>query len=622
MIWGSYTYCSPDGMKDLWCNEHSSCYTIDTSKYGSESINQCISCEAMTEWEIPLPNVTYLSIDVEIRNELGTESVLLTDQEFNSTTYFRFVHLHGYLKQLPRNICKFNIVLIDVSYNLFEEIGNISCLQTLDTLKMNENRITFVSNKTFSKMPKLRYVDLSNNKISKLDFNILNYPRTNILHFYLNTNNLRQLDVGNVLIPNNTICRVNYKNNKYQIKISNIKNFNPKESDTFLCGNIDFSNVRLNIHPYMILGTSPRELVRYARCGKLDYRGAKYDCDCSVAEFFNLEYSEFNRFFGSLIKSSTCQDPEPLRGIHLKDLFYNTSLHHLMICDVQDGCPKVGNCKCVCTSHPITDSLIIDCSNQSCKDLPIVVPDTRHRIVLFMEGNQIHSILLRHSTDCDSKQDTTLLFLFAYSLTIFIVLIWKERHLRYDVKVLKSQFLPIDKNIQRSWQTDVYISFDEDNDDVRWFVFQILDKFCRRKELITYIACRDSWPGSTDEQNIITNLQSCKYCLIIQSSGMYDLDKTNLCSNRMEYRLAWDLFTDKRLCKVLVIKFDKSKTDEFQAMKRKALYRLRMGFKIYDRKRSLHEKLLEVFNEPLVTNVKHIRQRKRRISAYLWQQLK
>ncbi|CAC5415580.1 unnamed protein product [Mytilus coruscus] len=297
---GSYTYRSPDGMKDLWCNEHSTCYTLDNSKHGFEYINQCLSCEAVPEWEIPLPNITYLSIDVEIRNAIGTESVLLINQEFNSTTYFRFVHSHGYLKQLPRNIYKFNIVLIDVSFNLFEDIGKISCLQNLDTLKMNENRITFVSNKTFSEMPNLR---------------------TNILHFYLNTNNLRQLDVGNVLVPNNTICKVSYKNNKYPIKIFNIKNFNPKESDTFLCGNIDFTNVRLNIHPYMVLGTSSVELVRYARCGKLEYRGAKYDCDCSAAEFFNLEYSEFNRFFGNLLTSSTCQDPEPLQGIHYKRLF-------------------------------------------------------------------------------------------------------------------------------------------------------------------------------------------------------------------------------------------------------------------------------------------------------------
>ncbi|CAC5415576.1 unnamed protein product [Mytilus coruscus] len=604
-VMGSYTYCSIDGMKDLWCKNQSSCYTDYHSKYGFEFINQCLACEAVPEWEIPLPNVTYLSIDVEITNVKGTESVLVTDQEFNSTTYFRFVHSHGYLQKLPRNTCEFNIVFIDVSYNSFEEIGNISCLQTLDTLKMNKNRITFVSNKTFSEMPKLRYVDLSSNKISKLDFNILNYPRTNILHFYINANNLRQLDVGNVLVLNNTICRVSYKDNNFPIKISNTKNFNPKESNTFLCGNIDFSNVRLNIHPYMILGTSPRELVRYARCGKLENRGAKYDCDCSAAEFFNLEFSEFNRIFGNVLTSSTCQDPKPLRGINIKDLFYNTSLHHLMICDVQDGCPKVGNCKCVCTSQPITDSLIIDCSNQSCKDLPDVVPDTRHKLVLFMEGNQIQSVsskyyfkdvksldlarnpvqsfdesvknftndaniiitdhllkslprqvqlldpnvfrfgqngipcncdnrwigewrkfkkaryplfcsnfenisiedYISHSTDCDLKQDTLLFLYSLIPLIIFIVIIWKLRHLRYDVKVLKSQFLPTDKNIQRSWQTDVYISFDEDNDDVRWFVLHILDKFCRRRELSTYIACRDSWPGSTDEQNIVINLQ-------------------------------------------------------------------------------------------------------------------
>ncbi|CAG2196082.1 unnamed protein product [Mytilus edulis] len=576
---GSYTYCSIDGMKDLWCKNQSSCYTNSHSKYGFEFINQCLACEAIPEWEIPLLNVTYLSLDVERTNVEGTVSMLLTDQELNSTTYFRFVHSHGYLKLLPRNICEFNIVFIDVSYNLFKDIGNISCLQTLDTLKMNDNIITFVSNNTFAEMPKLRYVDLSRNKISKLDFNILNYPKTNILHFYLNANYLHQLDVGNVLVQNNTICRVSYKDNKYPIKISNIKNFNPKKSNTLLCGNIDFSNVRFNFHPYMILGTNIGELVKFARCGKLEYRGAKYNCDCSVAEFFNLEYSDFNRFCGSLLTSSTCQDPEPLRGINIKDLFYNTSLHHLMTCDVQDGCPKVGNCKCVCTSHPITDSLIIDCSNQYCNDLPDVVPKTRHKIVLLMEGNQIQSVsskyyfkdvkilnlsrnpiqsfdesvqnftnaaeiiitdhlldslprqvhlldpnvfrfglkgipcncdnrwigewrklkearyplfcsnfqnvliedFISHSTNCDSKQDNRLAFYSLIPLAIIIVLIWKLRQLRYDVKVFKSQFLPIDENIQRCWQTDIYISFDEDNDDVRWFVFHILDKFCRKK---------------------------------------------------------------------------------------------------------------------------------------------
>ncbi|CAG2196083.1 SLIT1 [Mytilus edulis] len=261
---------------------------------------------------------------------------------------------------------------------------------------MNNNRITFVPNKTFVEMPKLRYVDLSNNKISRLDFNLLNYPRTNILHLYLNANNLRQLDVSNVVVPNNTNCKASYRDNKYPIKIFNMANINPKDSNTYQCGNIDFCNVMLNVHPYMVLGLNPEELMKFARCGLLEYRGSRYDCDCSVAEFFKLEYSEFNRIFGIKFSKSTCQNPEPLRGINTETLFYNTSLHHLMVCDVQDGCPRVGNCKCRCTSQPIADSLIIDCSNQSCKDLPDVVPDTSHRIVLLMEGNQIRSVISKY----------------------------------------------------------------------------------------------------------------------------------------------------------------------------------------------------------------------------------
>ncbi|CAC5408895.1 unnamed protein product [Mytilus coruscus] len=621
---GLYTYCSPDGMKDLWCENTSSCYTNYHSKFGFDFINQCLACEAIPEWEIPLPNITYLSLDVEMESVFGTESLLVTDQSFSSSTYFRFEYADGYLTKFPRNICEFYIVFIDVSYNLFEEIGNISCLRILDTLKMNKNRVKFVSNKTFSEMPKLRYVDLSGNKISKLDFNILNYPRTNILYFYLNENNLHKLDIGNIIVPNNTFCMVSYKDNKHPIKISNSKNFNLAESNSYLCGDIDFSNVRLNIHPFMTLVTNPADLYKFVKCGKLEYRGATYNCDCTVAEFLPLKYNDFNRLFGGLLFKSTCHDPEPLRGISIKGLFYNRSLHHLMVCDVQDGCPKIGRCKCVCTSQPSTDSIIIDCSNQNCTDLPDVVPTTGHKIVLSMEGNQIQSvsskyyfnavkslnlagnpvqsfdesignftnaveiIITDHSldslpksvqtlnpnvfwfgqkgipcncdnrwigewrkfkkalyplycsnyqnvsiedfvsqpTDCDSKHVSLLPLYSLIPLIISLFLMWKLRHCRYDVEVIRSQFQPIDENIKRRWQTDVYISFDEDNDDVRWFVLRILDAFFRRKKISTYISCRDSLPGRTHEQNIVNNLHNCKYCLILQSSGMYDLDKS------------------------------------------------------------------------------------------------
>lgn len=706
---GSYTYCSPDRMKNLWCKNTSNCYTNYHSKFGFYFINQCLACEAIPEWAVPLPNVTYLPLDVELENVFGTESLLMTDQAFNNSTYFRFEYAHGYLTKLPRNICEFHVVFIDVSYNLFEEIGSISCLRILDTLKLNKNRLTFVSNKTFAEMPKLRYVDLSGNKITKLDFNILNYPRTNILYIYLDQNNLHTLDIGNIIVPNNTFCMLSYKDNKHPIKITNSKNFNLAESNSYLCGNIDFSNVRLNIHPFMTIVTNPVDLYKFVKCGKLEYHGATYDCDCTFAEFLPLKYNDFNRLFGALLFKSTCQNPKPLRGISITELFYNESLHHLMVCDVQDGCPNIGRCKCVCTSQPSTDSLIIECSNQNCTDLPHVVPATEHKIVLSMQGNHIQSVSSKYyfnavkilnlarnpvqsfdesignftnaveikltdhlldslprsvqsldpnvfvfgqkgipcncdnrwigewrkfkkaryplycsndknvsiedfvslKTDCDSKQVSLLPLYSLIPLILSLILMWKLRHRRYDVEIIRSQFQPIDENIQRRWKTDVYISFDEDNDDVRWFVLQILESFFRRKKISTYIPGRDSLPGRTKEQNIINNLQNCKYCLILQSSDMYDLDKSKSFTKRMEYKQAWDMLTDKKLCKILVINFDKSEKEAFQDMKTKALYRRGMGFKIYDRKHSLYDKIAEVFSKPLVSNTKHIRQRQR-----------
>lgn len=150
-------------------------------------------------------------------------------------------------------------------------------------------------------MPKLKYVDLSNNKISKLDFNILNYPIINILYLYFNKNYFRQLDIANIIAQNSTVCQITYRDNKHPIIISNIGNFNPKNSKTYFCGNIDFCNVKLNVHPYMVLGNNPGELIKFSRCGMLKFRSSQYDCDCLAAEFFQLDYSEFNRVFGYIL---------------------------------------------------------------------------------------------------------------------------------------------------------------------------------------------------------------------------------------------------------------------------------------------------------------------------------
>jgi hypothetical protein len=73
-----------------------------------------------------------------------------------NSTVFRFSYINGQLRHFPENACDFNIVTINVTKNMFHEIGNVSCFTNLDTLIMKDNLITFVSNATCKGMSKLR----------------------------------------------------------------------------------------------------------------------------------------------------------------------------------------------------------------------------------------------------------------------------------------------------------------------------------------------------------------------------------------------------------------------------------------------------------------------------------
>jgi hypothetical protein len=69
----------------------------------------------------------------------------------------------------------------------------------------------------------------------------------------------------------------------------------------------------------------------------------------------------------------------------------------------------------------------------------------------------------------------------------------------------------------------------------------------------------------------------------------------------MEYKLAWQYFINCDLKKMLILNFDLADYEKFQYRKTRALNRFGMRFIITDRKRSLEEKLLTTFNEPLIT---------------------
>ena len=147
-------YWSPDGEIELWCPEE-----CDAQKGLMKE--RCCACSSKPAWEI-FSNVSYQTLVIEILDMQFNTTMLYNTTEFSSdSTYFSFVYTDGSLHKFPENSCEFYIVTIDVTNNMFNEIGDLSCFVNLDTLIMKENLIEYVSNETFVGLKRLRKVDLS-----------------------------------------------------------------------------------------------------------------------------------------------------------------------------------------------------------------------------------------------------------------------------------------------------------------------------------------------------------------------------------------------------------------------------------------------------------------------------
>ena len=228
--------------------------------------------------------------------------------------------------------------------------------------------------------------------------------------------------------------------------------------------------------------------------------------------------------------------------------------------------------------------------------------------------------LVDQLAECESNENSLskwwILILILICLILFIFALYYC--FRHEFSILRTKLFDRQKINRNGWITDIYTSFDDENDEVRYYVLLMLEKFLRKMKMTTYIPCRDAWPGITEEENILQNMPRCKYVLIIQSTGMYNLNKNRAFTNCMEYKLAWNFFTRRKIEKILILTFDTDKPEKFQFSVSRALFNFGMGIAIHNRKQSLHEKILEVFSEPIIVNSKYQLQRTKQIKTGLW----
>ncbi|CAC5360785.1 unnamed protein product [Mytilus coruscus] len=385
ILWceGSYRYWSPDSVKDLWCPEY--CYSEPTTI----RMNHCCSCRAKTSWELYFTNASYHELDLEIFDVQFKRTKLFSDK---NSTFFSFEFVAGKLENFPENYCEFNIVNIDVTSNKFSEVVNLNCLSNLDTLIIAKNILTHLSNYTFVGMDKLRVLDLSFNRIKTMDLNIL--TSNGVLNYNFEFNEFHGIDTSNILAPNKTMCGVVYRNNKVQdIEVTN--NLNYKLEAGTVCNNVDFSGV--NTSPNVLIGATHgiemNQILKHVPCGTYIYRGTGFICDCEFVEFFELSFSDIMRVYNKTLSEYYCQTPKSLFNISINVVYSNQLLIDQMTCDIKDFCHSIESvCECTCISQPSQKRLIVDCSNQSCTDLPQMLPETKYGITLKMNRNNVQSL--------------------------------------------------------------------------------------------------------------------------------------------------------------------------------------------------------------------------------------
>lgn len=384
----------------------------------NDHVKCCCACE-ISQSEL-YSNITIIPLFVEQLDVTGRISTLFDPYENNvSETNFEFVYQDGFLRSYPVNMCIYNIVAIDLANNKFVEVGDVSCLVDLDTLILKYNLITYVSNRTFGGLKKLRKVDLSYNRLKFLDNNL--FASNTVFFADFSGNYFKEIDVSNFL--HDVTCNFNFENNNDHMTITNHDNIQLGSEVTEFCGHLNFDNNSLSINPILLVSDKidPNEIVKYTSGGSLALGGSMYVCDCELAELIQLEYPDFKRLASKELHQSRCQSPEKLKNKDIYEVWENKTLHDEMICDltIPEGCTsfqirdtmsygcsidpyisgcnflcptKSDGCECRCTSQPSKKRLIVDCSNQNCTDLPRVIPKSKYKVTLIMLNNEIKTV--------------------------------------------------------------------------------------------------------------------------------------------------------------------------------------------------------------------------------------
>ncbi|KAL4223682.1 hypothetical protein ACF0H5_017150 [Mactra antiquata] len=359
-------------------------------------------CHNCASWE-----GTEVDLIVEFLTILG-KGVVLSEKTFNESDIYKIEQTHSELIYLPSNICNWDnesfirgvyedeydnmqafwpsVVKLDFQYNRIKRLQDINCLTKLDSINLQGNKLTYVSNHSFTSLNYLRTINFKDNRIHDIDPSTIAAPSLNLLNVDFSYNLLINVDIMNLLSLYG-YCKIDFSNNN----ISHITNTLQQSLNTSKAYGPGVTNVRKNqIEQYPNM-RNLFHLKNWIQLGlflkiHVDFNDNPLSCDCTFQPMMKNYENIFNVFMQNRF-TVTCKSPPDLEGIALKDVALDR-----LFCPLQEsaGCKKP---ECLCIDKPNDGLIYIDCSNSDLGELPDVpYSEYSSHIYLNISDNRINTI--------------------------------------------------------------------------------------------------------------------------------------------------------------------------------------------------------------------------------------
>ncbi|KAK3097080.1 hypothetical protein FSP39_006195 [Pinctada imbricata] len=357
---------------------------------------KCCLCNGLPDWEYHNRSIGELDVILDTKNSSRGEVINKGPAE----NLYKLQFNNHLLTAFPDKICNFKtLVIMELQNNLISEIGNVFCLDILDTLILSGNQIREVRANSFKHNQNLRILDLSNNMLVTMDPGVL--PPLALSTLILHHNYFKSYDITNLGFMSRPFCMIDISYNRlFEDTITNKLNLTLRNIKKGGQGFVDFQHNQLRIVPNFVEKISMKHLWEASRLWDyaIDVRNNPILCDCKLVPIMEMVRpllkltSVFEEFL-----DIPCFEPPNLRDRTI----YNITLTgdwKEMNCPLmpRDDCPD--SCKCYYKLSGKRVNFLraekrvtVNCTDSELHELPQKVPNGSE-YHLFLSRNLISEI--------------------------------------------------------------------------------------------------------------------------------------------------------------------------------------------------------------------------------------